>query len=67
MFVITDLLGQGRELEHIQCLVKAGRVLVDVDHHGDAAGTTEEELQEVCELGLPEGNVVLKPAESTCT
>lgn len=59
----AHLLGEGRELEDVERLIEAGRVLVDVDHHGDPAGTTEEELQEVGQLGLPEGNVVLEPAE----
>jgi len=65
--VCVYLLGEGRELEHVERLVKARRVPVDVDHHGDAAATTEEELQEVGELGLPEGHVVLDPAETQQT
>lgn len=59
------LLSQSRELEDVERLVEAGRVLVYVDHHGHTASTTEEELQEVGEFGLPEGDVVLEPAE-TC-
>lgn len=59
----SDLLCEGGELEDIERLVEAGRVLVDVHHHADPTGTTEEELQEVGQLGLPEGNVVLEPAE----
>lgn len=62
--VCADLLGEGGELEDVECLIKAGRVPVDVYHHGDPAGTTEEELQEVGEFGLSEGDVVLKPAET---
>lgn len=37
--------------------------MVDIHHHAHSAGTTEKELQEVGQLGLPEGDVVLKPAE----
>lgn len=59
----VDLLCQGGELEDIERLVKAGGILVDVHHHGDPARTTEEELQEVSQFGLPEGNMVLDPAE----
>lgn len=59
------LLSQSGELEDVERLVKEGWVLVYVDHHGHAASTTEEELQKVGEFGLPEGDVVLEPAE-TC-
>lgn len=58
------LLGKGRKLEDVKCLVEGGRALVDVDHHADPSRTTEEELQEVGKLGLPEGNVVLDPVET---
>lgn len=56
------LLSKGRELEDVERLVETGGVLVDVDHHWHTAGTTEEELQEVGELGLSERNVMLEPA-----
>lgn len=54
---------EGGELEDVERLVEAGRILVDVHHHGDPARTTEEELQEVSQFGLPEWNVVLDSAE----
>lgn len=55
------LLGQGRELENVERLVKAGRVLVDVDNHRDPTSSTEKELQEVGQFGLSERDVVLEP------
>lgn len=58
----ADLLSEGRELEDVKGLVEARRILVDVHYHGDPARATEEELQEVSQLGLPEWNVVLDPA-----
>lgn len=59
---MRHLLSEGGELEDVERLVETGGVLVDVDHHGHATRTTEEELQEVGELGLPEGNMMLEPA-----
>lgn len=41
------LLGKSRELEHIKCLIEAGRALINVDYHADPSRTTEEDLQEV--------------------
>lgn len=41
------LLGKSRELEHIKCLIEAGRALINVDDHADPSRTTEEDLQEV--------------------
>lgn len=58
------LLGKSRELKHIKCLIEAGRALINVDYHADPPRTTEEDLQEVGELGLPEGNVVSEPVET---
>lgn len=60
---VSDLLSEGGELEHVERLVEAGGVLVYINYHGDPASTTEEELQEVGQFGLPEGNMVLEPVE----
>ena len=61
----TNLLGQGGELEDGERLIVGGRTLADVDDHAHGAATAQEALQEVGELGLPEGNVLRNPRGPT--
>lgn len=44
---LTDLLGNSRELEDIECLIVHGGTLVDVDNHTGFPPTTEETLEVV--------------------
>ena len=58
---MTNLLGQGRELEDVEGLNVSGGTLADVDDHAHGPATAQEALQEVGEFGLPEGHVLLNP------
>ena len=50
-------MSDSRELEYVECLVVHGGTLVDVDDHAGSASTTEEALQVVGQLALPERDV----------
>lgn len=55
------LLCNSRELEDVESFVIHGSTLVDVDDHAGFAAATEEALQVVRQLALPEGNVLQQP------
>lgn len=57
------LLCHSRELEDVESLVIHGGTLVDVDDHAGFSSSTEEALQVVGQLTLPEGNVLKQPEE----
>lgn len=55
------LLCDGRELEDVESFVVHGGALVDIDDHAGFAAATEEALQVMRQLALPEGNVLQQP------